>query len=53
MIIIINILVNYIDERTLIYKQVEDGFSNPNGSVNKKSLEWLVSVMKIIQNGIN
>ena len=34
-----------LDSRVLVYKQVEDGFSNPNGSVNKLSLEWLCSVV--------
>ena len=30
---------------TLIYKQVENGFSNPNGHVNQASLRWLIDVM--------
>ena len=33
-----------------MYKQVEDGFSNPNGNVNKSSLEWLCSTVKGIVN---
>ena len=31
--------------RQVIYKQVEDGFSNPNGHVNRHSLNWLCSVV--------
>ena len=27
---------------TLYYKQIEAGFSNPNGTVNRKSLTWLM-----------
>lgn len=34
------------DNRRLTYKQVEDGFSNPNGVVNRSSLEWLCDVVK-------
>ena len=34
------------DSRRLTYKQVEDGFSNPNGVVNRLSLEWLCDVVK-------
>jgi len=30
------------------YKQVEDGFSNPNGPVNKSSLDWLCASMQAI-----
>lgn len=34
------------DGRTLFYKQVDDGFSNPNGVVNMKALDWLCHVVK-------
>ena len=34
------------------YKQVEDGFSNPNGAVNRLSLAWLSSVAKSIQDSV-
>jgi tRNA/tmRNA/rRNA uracil-C5-methylase (TrmA/RlmC/RlmD family) len=31
------------DGRRLRYTQVEDGFSNPNGHVNAKALDWICS----------
>lgn len=34
------------DGRTLRYKQVDDGFSNPNGIVNMKALDWLCHIVK-------
>ena len=34
------------DGRTLRYKQVDDGFSNPNGFVNMKALDWLCKSVK-------
>jgi len=30
----------------LTYKQIEEGFSNPNGTVNRLSLTWLMSVIQ-------
>jgi tRNA (uracil-5-)-methyltransferase len=36
------------DGRRVKYKQVEDGFSNPNGAVNRLSLGWLSSVARSI-----
>lgn len=33
------------DGRTLLYKQVEDGFSNPNAIVNARALDWMCSVI--------
>ena len=35
--------------RSVVYKQVEDGFSNPNGYVNRHSLNWLCSVVNDIE----
>jgi tRNA (uracil-5-)-methyltransferase len=35
-----------VDGRVLRYKQVEDGFSNPNGAVNALALDWICSVVK-------
>lgn len=32
------------DGRRLIYKQVEEGFSNPNSMVNQRALDWLCGV---------
>lgn len=33
------------DGRTLLYKQVDDGFSNPNAIVNTRALNWMCSVI--------
>lgn len=44
-------LVLVKDGRTLIYKQVDDGFSNPNARVNMKALDWIChSVKETISN---
>eukprot|EP00750_Incisomonas_marina_P001812 INCI11684.1.p1 GENE.INCI11684.1~~INCI11684.1.p1 ORF type:complete len:896 (+),score=99.69 INCI11684.1:180-2867(+) len=32
--------------RTLLYRQVEGSFSNPNGAVNQQVLEWLCRVIR-------
>lgn len=34
------------DGRVLRYKQVDDGFSNPNALVNMKALDWICMVVK-------
>ena len=36
------------DGRSLTYKQVEEGFSNPNSSVSCKALDWLCGIARII-----
>ncbi len=36
------------DGRTLRYKQVDEGFSNPNSYVNAKVLDWLCNAAKFI-----
>lgn len=32
--------------RVLKYKQVDDGFSNPNSSINRQALEWMSSAIE-------
>ncbi len=39
-------LVLIQDGRTLFYKQVDDGFSNPNARVNMKALDWICFSVK-------
>lgn len=39
-------LVLPLDGRTLLYKQVDDGFSNPNARVNMKALDWICYSVK-------
>ena len=34
------------DHRSLYYKQVEEGFSNPNSVVNQSALDWLCSIVQ-------
>ena len=36
-------ILDLSDGRRLSYTQVEDGFSNPNGHVNAKALDWICS----------
>ena len=37
-----------LSSRTVLYKQVEDGFSNPNAIVNISSLAWLSTQLNLI-----
>ncbi len=41
-----NLHLDRYDGRTLRYKQIDEGFSNPNSSVNMKALDWLCKVVK-------
>lgn len=41
-----NLHLDRYDGRTLLYKQIDDGFSNPNSSVNMKALDWLCKVVQ-------
>lgn len=41
---LVNEILHLADGRSLRYKQVEEGFSNPNSVVNQRALDWLCSV---------
>jgi len=35
-----------VDGQTLIYKQVENSFTQPNGGINQQMLEWAIDITK-------
>lgn len=35
-----------VNDQTLVYKQVENSFTQPNGGINQKMLEWAVDITK-------